>query len=292
MTEISLDSWEGLARLAGTLDAGDTDFGAYAFRGQADAAWDLEPTLVRIFRHVETTEERALDIEKRALRQFQAQADLYIDTNTKLNTTDVVSWWTLMRHHGAPTRLLDWSRSLYVATYFAVSSHPESPGAVWLASSKAMNDYNAQQHQGDDSWPRTPPEMERQFLEAGAPRVLFFTERRSMTDRMAAQRGLFSICRNPLAVHGDILRSLHQTEGKQAFVRKLMIPAHLKAVFLRNLISMNINARTLYPGLDGLSRSIGEFIQVMAQSVCGNAKQGAQKAGASDGVQETPEAGK
>jgi hypothetical protein len=43
----------------------------------------------------------------------------------------VLNWWPLMRHYGAPTRLLDWSLSPYVALYFAVEEPWDEDGALW-----------------------------------------------------------------------------------------------------------------------------------------------------------------
>ena len=42
----------------------------------------------------------------------------------------VIEWISLMQHHGAPTRLLDFTYSIYVAAYFALES-ADSDCAVW-----------------------------------------------------------------------------------------------------------------------------------------------------------------
>ena len=87
-----------------------------SFRGQADSRWSLLTTLDRIQSFSSATE-RELCLEK-LIRQFRQQArQLAAD----LKPETELEWELLGRHHGLPTSVLDFTRSPYVASYFAFS---------------------------------------------------------------------------------------------------------------------------------------------------------------------------
>ena len=261
MQDLNVTSWEQFVSVAERLDVGSPTQFPYAYRGQSDASWELVPSLVRKCQRFEIGEEQALHIEELALAEFRSQAHLHVPPNIFATTTDTVSWWTLMQHHGAPTRLLDWCASPYVAAYFAVVGHPDSPGALWLVHADTVHSAMAEKYEGTD-FPKTERVIQDRFLRAGAPPVLLFVDRKSKTERMVAQQGLFSISRQVLGDHGSLVRECIPEDSPKALFRKVVIPAAQKSTFLRKLRNLNITASSLFPGLDGLARSVDELIQI------------------------------
>lgn len=77
-----------------------------------------------------------------------------------------------------------------------------------------------------------------------------------MTDRMHAQQGWFTV---PLDPRIDHLRC-ESLSG--VAIEKLSIPASAKPDLIRKLTVANIGGHALFPGLDGLGRSIAERIRL------------------------------
>ncbi|MGE5416734.1 MAG: FRG domain-containing protein [Acidobacteriota bacterium] len=101
------------------------------FRGASNEKWAPLPT---IFRPVN---------RKRRLDEFQ-MATVFRNRAPSFGTTphrnDVHEWLYLMRHHGLPTRLLDWTEGALIALFFAVneSSSDDDP-AVWMIHPIELN---------------------------------------------------------------------------------------------------------------------------------------------------------
>lgn len=255
-----LSSWSEFSRIAEHTDVSAVGSYAYAFRGQSDASWELRPSLLR---HLppEIGAQQALNLEKTALIEFKAQAHLHLPQSIFTTTTDSVSWLTVMQHHGAPTRLLDWTASIYVAAYFAVHGTPSADGAIWLVRTNAVQEYMNKTH-GESAIPTTEAALRQAFFVTDAPEIIAFVGRGNKSDRMVAQQGFFSICRNILSDHGAIFCNAFSEPKKNLLFDKLIIPSALKPTFARRLRSMNITASALFPGIDGLGRSIAELVQL------------------------------
>jgi hypothetical protein len=79
---------------------------------------------------------------------------------------------------------------------------------------------------------------------------------------MIAQQGVFMLSDRVTTCH-DVLSQL-PPPAKKWTVGKLLIPASAKPEYIKRLSFMNINARSIYPGIDGLGQSIFEAITIRA----------------------------
>jgi FRG domain len=163
-----------------------------------------------------------------------------------------------------PTRLLDWTKSPYVAAYFAVESQPDKDGALWLFHNNRLIVWMKELDE---------PSMEDIFKDLPAFFVAecdrsccYLFERKQKIERMVTQQGGFTVSPDVLADHADIIeRALIKNDEKEWF-RKIVIPAELKSEFLLQLHRLNVNGIALFPGIDGLGRSMKELATLQAQS--------------------------
>ena len=258
-----VDSWARFAELAARLTFPHPGDVSYLMRGQADAAWTLTPSLLR-YLPAEATSHQALQVESIGAHEFQAQAHLHLPGGSLPSPFPVAGlpeWWALMQHYHAPTRLLDWTQSPYVAAYYAVEALVDTPGAIFIIRTQTV-EAPLTTHFKDGKV------RNDNFRDPAAPMVLLTWSPQRKTDRFVAQQGYFTLSVNVLGVHDKLIveacGAARAADRKTLFYEKWVIPARLKLEFLRNLRAMNIAAHSLFPGIDGLGRSLAEVARLAA----------------------------
>lgn len=260
--ERPIENWADFNKFVSIFSTASPASLMFMFRGQARADCPLIPSFARYAIAAGLDATKALKLEAVALREFRKQAHLYLPSQMIQPAHDLVAWWTLMQHYNAPTRMLDWTISPFVAAYFAVNHQPDHPGAVWIVRGHTIQEYMTETYKV-----RFPPMVDHSqeaFLKPDAQPILYASLPLTQTDRMGAQQTLFTVSAQILADHGNIIGDVtRETKADMAFF-KLTIDKTLKADFLRQLWQINITARALFPGVDGLGRSVAELVKLGA----------------------------
>lgn len=287
-----IEEWDKFTELIGNIERRyEGQQHHFFYRGQINKLWGLESSFLREIKKTENLNpERYFQIEKDAQREFASQVHLHLDPSALPASGDWLEWWALMQHYGAPTRLLDWSASPYVAAYFAVESGEYTDGLIWVLNDWALGDRMQERHSADwsewDRLPRPPNNWsnvaksfkpDRFFDKDAASQIFFFQpDRRSL--RVVAQQGWLSTPLKLDAKYESLIgdwfdrhkykpeyQAKYNTEPWKYWNCRIVIPKEAKREFLRRLQAMNITANSLYPGVDGLGKSVQEFIQVEVQ---------------------------
>ena len=252
MIEIRLDTWADFVARAEELDG-------WAFRGQQRSAWPLASSLTRwLSAFCPDTSLWPLR-EERAIRIFRRKANIHLRERGLLE--DELRCLALMQHHGAPTRLLDFTKSPYVAAFFALERATEDV-AVYALNTPALWDAAPRFDPGltrDVIDPRLPGVYQRLYAVNQHP-VLWFGEPLEMDTRLVAQSGLFVI---PGVLDQPLEAILEQYPDDTQLLTKFVLPASTREQAMRSLYRMNITSATLFPDLDGLARSMGYELEVV-----------------------------
>src|SRR5689334_16250381 len=105
-TTLRFNSWADYKSFVSSLSEN------WAYRGQFDSGWDLNNAIERTdFIHLYK------GVEADFLAEFQRGDPNYLHKDE--TPEHIIEWLALMQHHGAPTRLLDFSKSPFIAAYFA-----------------------------------------------------------------------------------------------------------------------------------------------------------------------------
>ncbi len=208
-------SWEDFLKWIGELQE------SWCFRGQRESAWTLRTSLDRAVRvrfenvkvsmpdghhfllsghsHLDRCEE-----ESKLLFRFKQQARQFMRHIPPPD--DKASWFALMQHYGAPTRLLDWTSSPYVALYFAIEDKPQEKNdeeervegkkddgysAVWAMDQEWLEMKEQKHLESIDPKERTA--YLNGLLELRGEPLIVKIDPPQGNERMSAQQGFFSM---------------------------------------------------------------------------------------------------
>lgn len=243
----------------------------------------FETHLEKAFRLYGVKDEDKKESERKLIRKFQRKAALYLEREP--DKDDILEWLAIMRHHGAPTRLSDWTYSFYIAVYFALAE--EKDGILWVLNTPPKI--------------RTPEPIKKKIKEKDCHKEYerfekYFQEKADilgirkegdklvdlaiasyliehpfpyvypvnpfrLNKRLSVQQGLFLM---PGDITKSFVKNLTATFGgfeetKKYLWRVKIVPrTEDRNEILERLRDMNMSNEVLFPGLDGFAKSVGE----------------------------------
>lgn len=250
--EIRLNSWREFFQLTNDLFATAP---AFVYRGQANYSWPLVTGLDRLqsryprrknlcggvpefFNRPPFTEEEHLRAFKRALRGRRGP------NPPQLKHED--DYWALAQHHGLATPLLDWTRSPFVALFFAFEEEkcfvsdarweePEYRGVYILSTS-------------------TIDSVDKNVT----ARVKLVSPETDDNYRLISQNALFVRLPRETDLQSYVERHFAGESNGATFVA-IKIPNTDRDGCLVALNKMNINYMTLFPNIDGAAKHVNSL---------------------------------
>ncbi|MBD0277293.1 MAG: FRG domain-containing protein [Bacteroidota bacterium] len=247
---VQLSSWTDYKKFISKLSDN------WAFRGQSSAAWQLQNAIERTdFIHFYK------GVEADFLAEFQRGARNYL--NKDETPEHIIEWLALMQHHGAPTRLLDFSKSPFIAAYFAFEQcmvKEDHQVAIWAINIDYLRE-RALEVIADEL--AEDLKLNENLFNERLFQKIFFTNNRNlvfpvepfrMNRRYSLQQSIFVSTgtsdepfMKQLAFLGDAIA--------QAVIKIEVSSLHQKEV-LRDLQKMNLHRASLFPDLDGYALSL------------------------------------
>lgn len=256
MRVVQVPSWDDFVEKTDALSG-------WAFRGEVSAQWPLVTAIARRLTAYCPDPVLWPLRESRALRVFRRKAHNYLSDSSGLS--DDLRCLALMQHHGAPTRLLDFTKSPYVAAFFALENALDE-SAVYalntpqLWSAAPFFDPGLTREVID---PRIQGNYERYFLRNTNP-VVWVGEPSEMDRRLVSQSGLFVMPGQIQKTLGALLESYDH--GSDLLV-KYVLPLTIRSQAMQALYRMNITYATLFPDLEGLAISSAYELEVVWESL-------------------------
>jgi hypothetical protein len=262
-------SFEEIDELFTTLYYMSVKENPIACRGQSDSRWPLRCSLDRLLEPNADYKER-LAQESVILEKFRVLAIEYFGQieSERLKqslSNNKISALTVPQHYRAPTRLLDWTHSPWIALYFAAIEHHERDGALWWFRQKPFED---EVHRRWDEvyhmkrYPERNNEVNPNDTAFASDGPEWITKLHCIIPfhRIEVQQAFFTVAGRLGLDHGEHIADLRLADDQYG---RIIVPGRWKQDILNILRVMNIHSKSLdYPGADlvgsALSRELRE----------------------------------
>lgn len=222
------------------------------YRGVADCSWELLPSIQRNENRIKNERFLTNDFYIRARQVFE-------NSPSKKNYS---AWIAIMQHFGLPTRMLDWSSSPLIATYFAVEKfemYSQTDAAVWVLAPGRLNEIEGF---GNCIFPvdaetaqnmLLPAFKERGQIEELSDKIIACHSTENNL-RMYSQQANFTI-------HNST-KKLEEICGED-MLYKIIIPKNSKKWFLHCLEIFGITESFIYPDLEHISKDLKRIYDII-----------------------------
>jgi hypothetical protein len=270
-TDVTIRNWPELLNHNSKLfSKGDL----WTFRDQRKYSWDLKTSLEKSLEDYDISLKFAKEKEIGLLRRFKRQ---YFHFDNYLpEDDDYIFWLSIMQHHGCPTRLLDFTYSIFIALFFAIEqismkddsfSDGGFETSIWAIKSQWLknkfikmvkpkikrmikNDINLKKK-----------ETAKEILNSNYDCIININPLK-LNERLIIQQGLFCIPLNVNIPFMDNLKSSINDVSDLVNIQKIKVvltKQFLQEIYVE-LHRMNINRSSLFPGIEGFSQYLKSLI--------------------------------
>lgn len=254
------------------------------FRGESSTEFEtpLVPNAYRVLsetlKHTKNKKffsQNIKSIEKNIDSEYYRKSFLYLKQGKVKN--NFVNRYFLMQHYGIQTRLLDWSENALISLYFAVSSNKDKDGRIWILNPFEMNNITFQKILESDKNCKMIPSLSDNYKrkklinKAGKFRMKEISRRYLLMD--FPNDNLLEKSYYPLAIYPPYIDSRLQFQSgcftifgneingfthidNPEILNNIIIDKNSKQKMLHELSILGINENSVYPGLDGLGKSL------------------------------------
>lgn len=244
-----------LVQLSGVLDLSDLRF-AGGWRGQSNIGWKVNNGAVRrvelararpkipgLLKKLPSLEQRVREYEKRLLSGARMKGFGYVNGR---NLSDLELLASL-QHHGAATSLIDFTKNVFVALWFACQENSDKYGLLLGFYPELLPP-----HFELISDPKIVDFSIEEVIKS--KKAIFVWEPVHLFDRMRVQQSLFLLSESHDGVWGSLVDSEFSTKDSAVFVAIAVSPELKEDMHFKWRTLLGVNTGSMFPDISGFSQ--------------------------------------